>query len=410
MFCSNCGKEVKNPGRFCEHCGAPLKQNPGPEPAGAEQPDGAQTDGGPASERAEKPSGGDKGVFAMALKIAALVAAALYVIYILPNIVDIFNGIFSILGGHPLFGVFYLIAALLLTAARAAMAAALVLFALCRDDGRNNTEPLLLTVISAGILRVLAAFVAPLLGGLGTWFRFRYFTYDIAGAGKSLLYVLIILGILAGLAVLAGLRPFAGKTKDEFLDEVKDLPNILNEEIERIKPEQKQTPENPGNMPETAGGPAPVKSTSGPRRISENRGLLKFYLIGIVTCGIYMLYTLHMLAKDINEMCEGDGETTAGLLKLIIFTVITCTVYNYIWHYKLMNRIQNNAQRYGIEVKTVGSMDLGACWVVLSVLGLLISWCGVGLILSLYADYLMFRNMNILSKAYNEQVVDKYQA
>ena len=65
-----------------------------------------------------------------------------------------------------------------------------------------------------------------------------------------------------------------------------------------------------------------------------------------------------MLAKDTNEMCDGDGETTAGLLKLIVFTLITCTVYNYIWHYKLMNRIQNNAERYGVKAVSYTHLDV----------------------------------------------------
>ena len=233
----------------------------------------------------------------------------------------------------------------------------------------------------------------------------------------------IAVGILAGLALLAGMKPFAGKSREERMDEAKTLPDVLSEEIERFRSEHQKGQSAAGNMAgnmtgntaenaaggSAAGRPAP-NAQPGPRRMKENRGLLKYILIGAVTCGVYMLYTLHMLAKDTNEMCDGDGEATAGLLKLIVFTLITCTVYNYIWHYKLMNRIQNNAERYGVKVKTVGSMDLGACWVVLSLVGLLISWCGIGLILSLYADYLMFQNMNLLSKAYNAAVVDTYQA
>lgn len=234
---------------------------------------------------------------------------------------------------------------------------------------------------------------------------------------------MIAVGILAGLAFLAGMKPFAGKSREELMDEAKTLPDVLSEEIERFRSEHQKGQSAAGNMvgnmtgntaENAAGGSAAGRSAPnaqpGPRRMKENRGLLKYILIGAVTCGVYMLYTLHMLAKDTNEMCDGDGETTAGLLKLIVFTLITCTVYNYIWHYKLMNRIQNNAERYGVKVKTVGSMDLGACWVVLSLVGLLISWCGIGLILSLYADYLMFQNMNLLSKAYNAAVVDTYQA
>ena len=431
MYCSKCGKEAVNPGEYCAYCGAPLKRTPEPgqplegpeegrtEPGMEEEPG----QGGAEREKEEKPEGGGPGVPAAGFKIAALVLAALYVISILSDIPGVFGSLFTVLGGYPVYGILYLLSAALLVIAHAVMAAALALFGLCRDDQRGNTESLLLAVISAGILHMAAAVVSPVIGGIAVYFRFHAFYYDIGAVGLSLLGTVIAVGILAGLTFLAGMKPFAGKTREELMDEAKTLPDVLSEEIERFRSEHQKGQSAAGNMAgnmtgntaenaaggSAAGRPAP-NAQPGPRRMKENRGLLKYILIGAVTCGVYMLYTLHMLAKDTNEMCDGDGETTAGLLKLIVFTLITCTVYNYIWHYKLMNRIQNNAERYGVKVKTVGSMDLGACWVVLSLVGLLISWCGIGLILSLYADYLMFQNMNLLSKAYNAAVVDTYQA
>ena len=432
MFCSNCGKEVTNPGQYCAHCGAPLKREPCLEPDEAEQafedvaeeapmreepvreePAGEKLAGEATALKKEKPEG-SRGTFASALKITALVIAVLYVVSILSDIVGVLGSIFSVIGGYPFYGILFLIAGVLQMIAHAVMAGSLAVFGLCRDDERNNTEPLLLAVISAGILSVLLSTAAPVFRGAALYVRFRHFSCDMGAAGHALLGVVVTVGILAGLTFLAGLRPFAGKGQKELMDEIKVLPDTLGDEIERFRSEHQKAQSTAGNMAENpaggaAGGPAPA-AQQGLRRMKENRGLLKFIFIGAITCGVYMLYTLHMLAKDINEMCDGDGENTAGLLKLILFTLITCTVYHYIWHYKLMNRIQNNAERYGIKVKTVGSMDLGACWVVLSVLGLLICWCGVGLILSLYADYLMFRNMNLLSKAYNEQVVDAHQA
>ena len=427
MFCSNCGKEVTNPGEYCAHCGAPLKRKPcskpdeaeqdfedavGEEPA-REEPMGEKVAGEVSALKKEKPEG-SRGTFASALKITALVIAVLYVISRLSDIVGVLASVFSVIGGYPLYGILYFAAGVLQTIAHVAMAGSLALFGLCRDDERNNTEPLLLTVVSAGILSVLLSAAAPVLRGAALYVRFGHFSCDMGTAGYALLGAAAAVGILTGLTFLAGLRPFAGKGQEELMEEIKALPDTLGDEIERFRAEHQKAQSPAGNRTEkpaegAPGGPAPA-SQPGLRRMKENRGLLKFIFIGAITCGVYMLYTLHMLAKDINEMCEGDGENTAGLLKLILFTLITCTVYNYIWHYKLMNRIQNNAERYGIKVRTVGSMDLGACWVVLSVAGLLISWCGIGLILSLYADYLMFQNMNLLSKAYNAQVVDAHQA
>ena len=49
-------------------------------------------------------------------------------------------------------------------------------------------------------------------------------------------------------------------------------------------------------------------------RVKEDRSLLMCILLSIVTCGIYSFYFVYKLAEDMNVLCAGDGEETAGYI------------------------------------------------------------------------------------------------
>lgn len=42
--------------------------------------------------------------------------------------------------------------------------------------------------------------------------------------------------------------------------------------------------------------------------IKTDRGVIGWLLLSIVTCGIYSYYFLYCLARDINVMCQDDGD------------------------------------------------------------------------------------------------------
>ena len=117
-----------------------------------------------------------------------------------------------------------------------------------------------------------AAVVSPVIGGIAVYFRFHAFYYDIGAVGLSLLGTVIAVGILAGLTFLAGMKPFAGKSREELMDEAKTLPDVLSEEIERFRSEHQKGQSAAGNMPgnmaenaaggRAAGRPAPKQGTS----------------------------------------------------------------------------------------------------------------------------------------------------
>lgn len=130
-------------------------------------------------------------------------------------------------------------------------------------------------------------------------------------------------------------------------------------------------------------------------RITTERSLVKWIIFSIITCGIYDLFFIYALARDINEMCAEDGKETAGLLKLILLSLVTCGIYGIYWYYSLGNRIQANAnEQYDLNFTENGTTIL--LWMII---GTLI--CGIG---SFVAIYIIIKNTNALAIAYNEKL------
>lgn len=125
--------------------------------------------------------------------------------------------------------------------------------------------------------------------------------------------------------------------------------------------------------------------------LKTDRSIWVYLLLSIVTCGIYSLYFLHKLAQDVNISCEGDGESTAGLLKFILLSFVTCGIYRWVWYYKLGNRLSVNAQRYQLNFVENGTTIL--MWMLFGIL-----LCGIGPIIGFN---IIIKNTNSICKAYN---------
>lgn len=129
-------------------------------------------------------------------------------------------------------------------------------------------------------------------------------------------------------------------------------------------------------------------------QVKEDRSLVMYIILTIITCGIYSYYFLYKMAQDMNIMCEGDGNQTAGLVKFILLSYITCGIYGIYWFYALGNRMQLNAPRYGLEFQENGTTVL--LWYLV---GLVI--CGIG---PFVAMHILIKNMNQMAHAYNAGV------
>lgn len=128
--------------------------------------------------------------------------------------------------------------------------------------------------------------------------------------------------------------------------------------------------------------------------LDQNRSLLKYILLSLVTCGIYHWIFVYYLANDVNMICQGDGEMTAGLLKYILLSLVTCGIYAIIWQYSLGNRLCKNAPRYGLMFQENGTTVL--MW---QLFGVLI--CGIG---PFIAMNIIIKNTNALAIKYNSWV------
>lgn len=127
--------------------------------------------------------------------------------------------------------------------------------------------------------------------------------------------------------------------------------------------------------------------------LKENRSLLLFIILNIVTCGFYWYYFVHTVSREVNIACAGDGEQTSGLLKYIILSILTCGIYSLYWDYALANRLAANGPRYGYTIQENGSTYL--LWV------LLVGWvCGLGFFV---ARNITIKNLNKICRGYNQQ-------
>ena len=170
-------------------------------------------------------------------------------------------------------------------------------------------------------------------------------------------------------------------------------------------------------------------------KIKENRSVILYILFSILTCGIYGLYYIHALARDVNKLCEYDDKHTTGLFKMIVFCVFVLAagfaawqflvlprvellepiiqqaamlavcalvsllmgLYFLVWECKIANRLRENAPRFGMTFKSGGGSIVA--W---SILGSLLF--GIG---PLVAFYLISNGTNRLARAYNEGNRDK---
>jgi len=92
--------------------------------------------------------------------------------------------------------------------------------------------------------------------------------------------------------------------------------------------------------------------------LKTNRGFWKYFLLGIITLGIYPLYIIHAFAKETNIACEGDGQHTRGLLGVILLSLITLGIYGIIWEYKIIERRNNYTIRNNMPSRLTGVLYL----------------------------------------------------
>ena len=81
-----------------------------------------------------------------------------------------------------------------------------------------------------------------------------------------------------------------------------------------------------------------MRINKGENMLKDNRKFIVVMLLSIVTLGIYGMYLTHVMARDTNVACSGDGKHTKGLIAMILLTILTFGIYSIIWQVSIISR------------------------------------------------------------------------
>lgn len=109
-------------------------------------------------------------------------------------------------------------------------------------------------------------------------------------------------------------------------------------------------------------------------------------VLGLIAAAlIYRFYFYYQLSLDINAVCEGDGVETKSYLFVYALNIVTFGIYGKYWIYKMAQRLQANAPRYGFKM-IIGGKEM-----------LVLDMFSMGWI----SAWEFVRNMNRIATVYN---------
>ncbi len=114
----------------------------------------------------------------------------------------------------------------------------------------------------------------------------------------------------------------------------------------------------------------------------------KFFLLGLVTFGIYNIYTMWHFTNGVNEMCKNDGKKSMNYICVVLLSAVTLGIYGFYWYYTQGKRLYETAPGYQTKVKENGMFYL--LWILFLP--------GVG---TMIAAYHLFKNYNAMAEVYN---------
>jgi len=114
----------------------------------------------------------------------------------------------------------------------------------------------------------------------------------------------------------------------------------------------------------------------------------------IITLGIYGLFFVYNMTKDINKVTASDSPETSPGLALVLY-MFTMGIYPLIWYYTQGQKMFNTGISKGVPVNEKGSSYL--LWIILGSL-----LFGLGPLIALYK---FIKNYNNLALVYNNKVV-----
>ncbi len=94
----------------------------------------------------------------------------------------------------------------------------------------------------------------------------------------------------------------------------------------------------------------------------QKRNAALYFVLSIVTCGLFSLYWFCTLNDDTNKV-SGHSEAMGGVAALLL-SIVTCGLYFLFWMYNMGSRIDEVKVKRGLP-----SGNLGTLYLILSLVG-----------------------------------------
>lgn len=414
MKCWKCGAELPPGAAFCNACGARQSQ-PQSDPVSEQKPFSGTPPTG---------AGGNGMILTAFAAVCMAVCGGLAVRALYYALRAIFN-----IGWYGRVSMILTLGLNILSAAMLAlMAVCCALIAFKRTP--RNSDGLLVCLAGSGV-GFLAVKVLMMIANIIMGIRYYFSGSMVAGyignfVGSVVGVAVVVAGVYAVERFVLGEFPIVGKSVDDLKMDVRVALDSIQQTAGEVSAQARQAAQNakaaqqaraaqqaqyyqqqaqynqysqynnqqnPYQQNAYGGQTPPPPQGYAPFRLKADRSLVAFILLSIITCGIYELYFIYALARDVNAACAGDGQSTAGLVKLILLSFITCGIYGWYWYYALGNRLAANAPRYGLNFQENGTTVL--LWMLLGSL-----LCGLGVFVGWH---ILIKNTNALCGAYNYQ-------
>lgn len=84
--------------------------------------------------------------------------------------------------------------------------------------------------------------------------------------------------------------------------------------------------------------------------IIPNRSIGLYFVLSFATLSLYHYWFLQQMVRDVNRICDGDGEQEIPSVGwMLLLSILTLGAYQYLWFAHIADRLYNNAQRYRVD-------------------------------------------------------------
>ena len=128
-----------------------------------------------------------------------------------------------------------------------------------------------------------------------------------------------------------------------------------------------------------------------PITLRDDRSIIRYFLYSTFTCGIYAVYFMYHLIKDINVLCKESGRKIPGLVPYILLSLVTLGIYAILWWFRVAVALEEEARRRKVSI----SMTPG---IVLLAFAMSYTCAGIA---GLVGMHYVFETVNELAGDYN---------